>query len=258
MDIATIIGLVIAWGAILGGFVMEGGSIGSLVSPSAAIIVIGGSFGATVVSFALKHTTSLPIIFKQALLTKRADPLELLQTVVAAAKKARQSGILALESDAKDQENTFIRNALQLVVDGTPPELVREILETEIQTMRERHQTGSQFFASWGGFLPTLGVLGTVMGLVHMLENLDDPGSMGEGIATAFIATLYGVGIANLFCLPIATKLRNSSHQEIAAYEMAIEGILSLQAGDNPRLVLTKMRAFLPPSAKRELDALEA
>jgi chemotaxis protein MotA len=252
MDIATIIGLVLAFGGVLVGFIMEGGNPASLVELSPIIIVIVGSLGATVIGFTMNHLTSIPKVLNNAFLRKHTDPLEMFSQLVALAKKARQSGILALESETKNIHNEFLRNAIQLVVDGTSPELVREILEIEIDALRARHKEGQEFFAAWGGFAPTLGVLGTVMGLIHMLENLSDPAGMGKSIAAAFIATFYGVGIANLFLLPIAAKLKIISHEEIGTYEMSVEGILSLQAGDNPRVVATKMRSFLPPTLKRK------
>ena len=257
MDLATIIGLVMGIGAIIGGFLMEGGSLRALVEPSAAIIVIPGTLGATLIGFSLKHTSKLPNIVKNAFQDGRIDRLELVRLIVNLAKQARRSGILTLESEARNLENHFLRNAIQLVVDGTQPELVREILETEVDAMKSRHSFGAEFFASMGGYSPTLGIIGTVMGLVHMLENLDKPGSMGPAIATAFIATLYGVSLANLVYLPLSSKLKDKSKAEAASYEMAIEGILSLQAGDNPRIVALKMRPFLSTTDKRLLDTEE-
>ncbi|HEY3417317.1 MAG TPA: flagellar motor protein [Armatimonadota bacterium] len=253
MDLATLIGMLLGLGAVLGGFIMEGGKPSSLIEVSAAVIVLGGSIGATIVSFSMRHITGLPNIIKQAFFARKEDPLEMVKLIVSLAKKARQSGILALEAEAQQLENPFVRNAIQLVVDGTQPELVSEILDTEIEAMRERHKIGVDFFTSWGGLSPTLGVLGTVMGLVHMLENLSDPGGMGPSIAVAFIATFYGVGFANLVFLPIASKLKFQSHHELALYEMIVIGILALQAGENPGIVSTKMQAYLSPGHKRQL-----
>lgn len=257
MDLATVIGMILGWGCIIGGFLMEGGRPGALVEKSAAVIVFGGSIGATIICFSLKHTTSLPIVLKQAFFSKSLDRLQMMQDIVSLAKKARQAGILALEGEIARLDNVFLKQSVQLVVDGTQPELVREILDTEIEAMRMRHKGGVEFFTMWGGFAPTLGVLGTVMGLVHMLENLSDPGGMGPSIATAFIATFYGVGFANMFFLPVASKLKARSHEELSTYEMAVEGILSLQAGDNPRVVSTKMRSFLSPAEKKVLEVEE-
>lgn len=255
MDIATILGIVLAWGAVVVALLMEGGNLKSMVSPSSAILVFGGTIGATIVSFTLKHVTGLPGALRQAFLTKKLDSLSVIRLIVSLSRKARQSGILALESEIEKIENLFIRQALQLVVDGIQPEMVRETLETEVAAMAARHKVGEDFFSTMGGFAPTLGIIGTVMGLVHMLENLDKPGGMGPAIAAAFIATLYGVMSANLLFLPLAGKLKSRSHEEVALYELAIEGILMLQAGENPHVVSQKMRAFLSPDAKRQLDA---
>jgi chemotaxis protein MotA len=254
MDLATVIGIALAWGAFYVALIMEGGHLESLIEPSAAIIVFGGTFGATIISFSLRHLTNLPKVVRQAFFTKSLDSLEVIRLIVGLSKKARQSGILALESEARVIENEFLRNAVQLVIDGTQPEMVREIMETEIASMSTRHKVGAEIFATLGGFAPTLGIIGTVMGLVHMLENLDKPGGMGPAIAAAFCATLYGVMSANMLFLPIGSKLKARSHEEVAAYELAVEGILALQAGDNPRVVALKMRSFLPPDAKRKLD----
>ncbi len=257
MDLATVIGLVLAWSALIGGYLMEGGRMGALVGPSAAVIVFGGSLGATLVSFLLKHSMNIPTVIRMAFFERHMDRIELVRLIVNLAKQARRSGILTLEAEARNIGNSFLRNAIQLVVDGTQPELVRDILDTEVDAMKARHKLGVEFFTAWGGYCPTLGVIGTVMGLVHMLENLDKPGGMGPAIATAFLATFYGVSFANLFLLPVAAKLKINSHEEEETYNMAIEGILSLQAGDNPRVVAQKMRPFLSPIGKQKLDAEE-
>lgn len=254
MDLGTLVGLILAFGGIFVGYLMEGGRITALFEPSAAIIVFGGSAGATIISFSLKHSLGIINVLRQAFIPKHTDREAMLQQIVDLARQARRSGILTLEAEAKKLDNVFLREAIQLVVDGTTPELVREILEIEVYEMRRRHKAGADFFTTWGGYAPTLGVLGTVMGLVHMLESLDEPGAMGPAIATAFIATFYGVGFANIFLLPIAAKLHGQSEAEVASYEMAIEGVLSLQAGDNPRVVAMRMRSFLAPDAKRKLD----
>lgn len=255
MDIATLIGFILAWASMMVAFVMEGGKFSSLFSPSALVLVLGGSAGATIFSFKLKHSTNITSVVKQAFFSKAIERLELLKQIVELAKKARKDGILALEAQIATLTNPFLRQSLQLVVDGTQPELVREIMETEIDAMQARHKAGEEFFGTWGGYAPTLGIIGTVMGLVHMLENLSDPGGMGPAIATAFLATLYGVCFANLFLLPVGTKLKIASHEELESYNMAVEGILSLQAGDNPRVVGMKMRSFLSAPEKQKMDA---
>jgi chemotaxis protein MotA len=254
MDIATIVGLIVAFGGVIVGFIMEGGKPLSLIEPSAMVIVFGGTLGATITSFSLKHITSLPNIARQAFFAHNADRVVMVKLIVELARKARQSGILSLESEASKIDDRFMKRAIQLIVDGTPPEMVREVLETEVDAMGTRHKIGEEVFSTAGGYAPTLGVIGTVMGLVHMLENLDEPGGMGPSIAMAFIATLYGVVSANLIFLPIAAKLRARSAEERSIYDVAIEGILALQAGDNPRVVAMRMRAHLPPALAKQLD----
>ena len=184
---------------------------------------------------------------KKALFENKNDLTDLTKTVVEFARKARKEGILALDRDCANIEDRFLKKGMQLIVDGTPSELVREVLETEIVAMQERHKAGETVFATAGGFAPTLGIIGTVMGLIGMLAKLSDPGKMGPAIASAFIATLYGVGLANLFLLPIGSKLKAKTTDEVVTYEMIIEGVLSIQAGDTPRIVEMKMLAFLPP-----------
>jgi len=254
MDIATILGIVLAFGAILVSVLIEGGGLGQFVNMPAIIIVIGGTLGATILSYPLKQILGLPGVMKHAFMFKESDAVAVMRQIVEYARKARREGILALEQDAHNTDNQFLRLGIQLVVDGTPAELVREILETEISSMRKRHGVGESIFSTLGGFAPTLGILGTVMGLVNMLARLNEPGEMGHAIAAAFCATLYGVGIANLVFLPIGNKLKMRSHHEAALYELIIEGVLALQEGDNPRVVQSKMEAFLPPKDKARLQ----
>jgi chemotaxis protein MotA len=254
MDIATIAGLLLAFGALMVAVLIEGGKLGGFFNVSAGIIVLGGTLGAMVVCYPFKTILGMPGVLKQAFFAMEIDPLGMMKTVIQFARKARREGILVLEEDAKRLNNEFLKTGIQLVVDGTPGELVREILETQVRSMEQRHQTGEGMFSTLGGFAPTLGILGTVMGLVHMLASLDEPGKMGPAIAAAFIATLYGVGTANLIFLPIASKLKARSQAESLAYELAIEGILSLQAGDNPRVVASKMASFLPPKLRAQFE----
>jgi len=247
MDLATIIGLIVGFGAVLGSLVTEGGKIADLVNPAAFMLVIGGTLGATIVTSSLKNLLGLPAVIKKAFICKDMNLAEIITLMLEFARKARRDGILALESQVRDLDNKFLQMGMQLVVDGTPSEMVREILETEVVSLQERHKGGEAIFNTMGGLSPTLGVIGTVMGLIHMLSTLNEPGKMGPAIASAFIATLYGVSFANLVFLPIGTKLKVRTTEEIIAYDMIIEGILSIQAGDNPRMVEQKMKAFLPP-----------
>jgi len=255
MDFATILGFLIAWGALLVALAMEGGKVSDLLNPSAFILVVGGTMGATIVAFSMKQIRGLPAIVRKAFFCKDTDLMRIIAIMVTFARKARKDGILALENESKHIDNKFLKMGIRLVVDGTPSEMVREILETEIVSLQERHKVGENIFATMGGFAPTLGIIGTVMGLIHMLSSLDQPGKMGPAIASAFIATLYGVGLANLVFLPIGAKLKTRTAEEIIAYDMMVEGILSIQAGDNPRMVELKMLAFLPPKQRMLLAA---
>lgn len=255
MDITTIVGLVLAWGAFFGSVIMEGGSLSSFMNPSALILVFGGTIGATLMSFPLSQIKKLPQIIKNAFTGSDPDVSKVIQNLVHFAERARREGLLALEDEAKAIDDAFLQKGIQLAVDGTDPELVRRILETEVAYVQERHAVGANIFATAGGFAPTLGVIGTVAGLVHMLANLSDPGSMGPSIASAFIATLMGVSSANLIFLPIAGKLKNRSAGEVLVREIMMEGILSIQAGDNPRVVEEKLKAFLAPAQRALMDA---
>ncbi len=255
MDLATLIGLVLAWGAFLGSILIEGGDLSALLNPSAALLVFGGTLGASMICFPLSTVTSLPGIVKNAFLSKKEDVGHLIKTLVGYAEKARREGLLALEDEVQKMDDPFLKKGIQLAIDGTDPELVREIMETDIQFLGTRHHEGANLFGTMGGFAPTLGVIGTVSGLVHMLANLSDPGSMGPSIAAAFIATLYGVCSANLLFLPLGNKLKAISHEEVLVREIIMEGILAIQAGDNPRIVEEKLKAFLSPKIRKTIEA---
>jgi len=251
MDLATVLGLLLAWGALLASLGLEGGSLKDLFNVPALVLVLFGTFGATVVGSSVKTVLSLPTILRNAWVKTTLDPAELITIMVGFARRARTEGILSLEEAASKLDNRFLRKGVELVVDGTPSVMVREILETEIVATQERHKVGESFFTTMGGFSPTLGIIGTVMGLISMLAKLNEPGKMGHAIAAAFTATFYGVALANLLYLPIAGKLKSRTAEEVVACEMIIEGILSIQAGDNPRIVETRMSAYLPPSMRR-------
>ena len=252
MDLATVIGLLLAWGAVGASLVLEGGSPKDMFNVPAIILVTFGTIGATVVGTSIKTLATIPAVLKSALRTDDLDPVQVIDMMVGFARKARLDGILSLEAAASKVENRFLRKAVELVVDGTPSVMVREILETEIVAMQERHKVGETVFTTAGGFAPTLGIIGTVMGLISMLAKLNEPGKMGHAIAAAFTATLYGVAFANLAYLPIAAKLRSRTAEEVVVCEMIIEGILSIQAGDNPRIVHTRMSAYLPPTLRAQ------
>ncbi len=259
MDLATIIGLVLAWGGFFGSVLMEGGNLAAFLNPSALILVLGGTLGATIVSFPLSDIIAMPKVLKNAFVGGGHDMAHVITMLVKFAERARREGLLALEDEAKDITDEFLKKGIMLAVDGTDPELVRTIMETDIAYLAERHEIGANIFATMGGFAPTLGVIGTVAGLVHMLANLSDPGSMGPSIAAAFIATLLGVSTANLIFLPLGNKLKLRSKHEVMSREVMMEGILAIQAGDNPRIVEEKLKAYLSPTVRKAVAAaLEA
>lgn len=255
IDWGIIAGLITGFGALLAGMLLEGTSPISFLSFSAFVIVIVGTMGATLTSVGLDNFKRMPKTFMRAITYRSTDRSEAITTLVAFAEKARREGLLVLEDDLQGVGNEFLRKGVQLVVDGTDPELVKEILQTEVDSLAEEHQRDSTSWTTTGGYSPTLGIIGTVMGLVNVLGNLQDAKALGPAIAVAFIATFYGVAMANLVYLPIGLKLGVCSADEIAGRELMIEGILSIQSGDNPRIVEEKLVAFLEEGDKTAFRA---
>jgi chemotaxis protein MotA len=202
------------------------------------------------VSFPFKTITTLPKLFLVAILGSKIEPAGAIEALSKMSDKARREGLLALEEESKKIDDSFLKKGVMLVVDGVDPAQVRKILELEIEHMQERHAQGSGFMNAAGGFAPTMGIIGTVMGLVNVLKELDDPGKLGESIAAAFLATLWGILSANLIWIPLANKLKVKSEEEAAYRHLLLEGILALQSGENPRLVKEKLSAFLAPAAR--------
>jgi len=248
----TAIGIGGAFVALLLAVVMEGGNPAGLLNIPAFIIVVGGTFCATAASSSFEQVARIPALYKVAFSGASLDSHGASKQMVALAEKARREGLLALERDVKEIEDEYTRKGIQLVVDGTDSELVRSILQSEIDGMMQRHQQNAHMFATGGGFAPTLGILGTVLSLVHVLENLSNPGELGHSIAGAFLATLYGVGSANLIFLPVSNKLKELSTEEALYRTMLLEAVLSIQAGDNPRMLAEKLETFIPPDARGE------
>lgn len=251
MDLA-VLGFVIAFAALVGGFMMEGGHVTALLQPTAAVIVIGGTIGATIFSFTFNDLKQVPQLLRVSFFSNIPEPIETIELIVSLADEARREGLLQLENRLGDIDDPFLRKGIQLVVDGTDPELVRSILEAELYAAQERHSVGAGIFEAAGGYAPTMGIIGTVMGLVHVLSSIESPESLGPAIGMAFIATLYGVASANIFWLPLAAKLQNLSKKEMLHRQLMLEGIVSLQAGYNPILIRERLTAFLKPEARRE------
>ena len=245
MDLASIGGIVLALGAILGAMLMEGGSIGQVSQLTAAMIVIGGTAGAVMVQFPLD-------IFLAALkgvigvfMHKGADSEKILAQLVEFANKARKSGIVSLDSDLATVSDPFLKQGLMLAVDGTEPSEVRKIMQLELDNKAEMEEKIPQVSESAGGFAPTVGIIGAVLGLIQVMQHLDNIDEVGKGIAVAFVATIYGVALSNLFCLPAAGKLKIRHKEETMVKEMMLEGVVSILEGLNPRMIETKLRTFL-------------
>jgi chemotaxis protein MotA len=244
MDIATIGGILFAIACILGGQALEGGHAGSLVQATAAIIVVGGTIGAVAVSFPLPDFIRGIKMGSQAFKQKKSDVGELIKQVVDLAGVARREGVLALEQRMAELKEPFLKRAVGFLVDGVDAAVARDALETEIAQEFEEGVVGAKVFEAAGGYAPTVGIIGAVLGLIHVMENLSDPSKLGGGIATAFVATVYGVGIANLIFLPLANKLKRKLVVERERKTLIAEGVLSIQAGLNPRVLEEKLAAY--------------
>ncbi|WP_438447355.1 flagellar motor protein [Gorillibacterium sp. sgz5001074] len=245
MDITTLLGLIVAFAGLLVGYVWDGGHLDALGVPSAMLIVFGGTIGAVIISFPLSQLKGVGTALKIAFTEPRRNPIQTIDELVEMATIARREGVLALEQKAQEHPNPFVKEGLMMVVDGTDPELTRQILELEMDAREHAYEGYAKVFESAGGFAPTMGIIGTVMGLIHVLGNLSDPNNLGPAIAVAFTATLYGVMSANVIYLPIASKIKVRSEEQISEMELMLEGILALQAGENPQLIKKKLTSFL-------------
>lgn len=250
MDIMAVGGLIFALCSLVLGFLSEGGHVDALLAPSAALIVFGGTIGATAISFSMREIATVPSLLKIVFVSKMHEPRQTIDMIVSLAEEARREGLLYLENRLVEIDDPFLRKGLQLVVDGTDPEVVKSIMEVEMYSQQERHHTGANIFETAGGYSPTMGIIGTVMGLVHVLGNVESPEGLGPAIAMAFMATLYGVGSANVLWFPLGAKLQNLSKKELQQREIILEGIISLQAGYNPIIIRERLTAFLIPSAR--------
>jgi chemotaxis protein MotA len=217
---------------------------------SALLLIIAGTGGVTLASVGMESMKRIPQLYKLVINSEPPAIQERVELLVSLAEQARREGLLALDAKVGEIEDDFTKKGLQLVVDGTDPELVREILEAEIDGMTARHHAGALPFEKAGGFAPTIGIIGTVMGLVHVLQNLSAPSTLGPSISSAFIATLMGVGSANVIYLPVANRLKAMSAEEVELRTLTLEGILAVQAGDNPRVVADKLTSYLPPAER--------
>lgn len=245
LDLLSIIGVVLALLAIFGGNFLEGGHLSQLFQLTALLIVVGGTLGAAMLQ------TSLPVFLRAMQMARWVfvmPPINLpttLEKIVNWSQMTRREGLLALENSSDLETDLFSRKGLQLLVDGNEPAVIRNVLETEINVMEQFELQAAKFYEVMGGYSPTIGILGAVMGLIHVMNNLADPGMLGSGIATAFVATIYGVGFANLLFLPIAGKLKAIVQQRALQYEMLMEGIVGIADGENPRNIESRLQSYL-------------
>lgn len=249
MDIATIIGIIAGFGLIFMAIVL-GGSPLIFVNVPSMIIVIGGTMAGMLISFPLSDIIGVIGPVRNAFFHTEVDPGELIKKITEFATIARREGILALESHAGETDNEFLSKSIQLAIDGTAPELIKDILTTEVAFMEDRHSLGQSILATGGALSPAFGMIGTLIGLVQMLATMDDPSTIGAGMAVALLTTLYGAILANIAFIPVAGKLKVRTASELLVKEIVIEGILSIQSGDNPRVVEQKLKAFIAPSLR--------
>lgn len=247
MDPATITGFAVAIGAVLAAIFMEGSSPMSVVLPAPMILVIGGTLGAGLASGTLPDAIRAFSTLRRFLLFKKPDMDATVQTIVALADRARREGLLSLEGAARDVDDEFLKSGLQAAIDGTDPDDLREMLEDRIASKRAQDRVTSKYFSGMGGYAPTIGIIGTVVSLVHVLENLSNPAEIGPMIASAFVATLWGLLTANLIWLPLGARVTRVSEIEASAMEVTVEGLLAIQSGANPRVVGLRLRSLLPP-----------
>ncbi len=259
MDIFLVIGVIAGLLAVVVGMIVKGANVLVLLNPAAAIIIFVGTTAAVMNSFPRKEFLNIPILFGVLFReNKEEDPLAIIKEIIGMAQVARKEGLLALEDVLKDKNDTFLGRSVGMVVDGIEPEYIREVMETEIENMEERHRAGAAVFTTAGGAAPTLGVLGAVIGLIGALGNLNDTEKLGHMIAAAFVATLYGIFVGYVICHPFASRLKRKSHAEIHSMHIIAEGILSIQAGENPKSIEKKLASMLDPVSRKHLDSMSA
>ncbi|BBD09405.1 motility protein A [Desulfovibrio ferrophilus] len=251
MDLATVIGLVLSLGLVAAAIV-TGGSPVVFISVPSLLIVVGGTIGATMVNYPLDKILGTVGVLKKTFFSSLESPADIIEKFMDYANRARREGILSLEPVIKQLDDFYLRKGLQLTVDGLEPQTIQEILETEIAYLEARHEVGAEISATLGMFAPAMGMIGTVIGLVQMLQTMDDPSSIGPAMAVALITTFYGAVLANLVFNPMAGKLKTRSKEEVLLKEMVMQGILSISKGENPRIIEEKLSSFLPPRDRKQ------
>jgi chemotaxis protein MotA len=251
-DLASMIGLTLAAVAILGGQALEGGSVKSLIQPTAAIIVLGGTFGACLLQFPLMVVLgSIKAIFT-VFQESETNNKDVIQEILHLANKARKEGVISLESEVQRITDPFLKKALTMAMDGVDPKVLREAMELQISNLEEEAEQPVKFWQAAGGYSPTIGIIGAVLGLIHVMENLADPSKLGGGIAVAFVATVYGVSLANLVYLPVSGKLKIKAKTRLVAKEIMLVGVISILEGENPRLIDDRLKSYLSHKEQEE------
>lgn len=245
MDILTVLGVIIGFGAILGGNFMEGGHIDALFNGPAALIVFGGTIGAALLQSPAKVYIGSIKLLRWVLFPPNLKLQKSIDKIIEWSEVSRREGLLGLEALIDEEQEPFAKKGLELLVDGAEPEMIRDILMLELEALESQQLQSAKVYDAMGGYAPTIGIIGAVMGLIHVMQNLSDPSKLGAGIATAFVATIYGVGVANLLLLPVAAKLKSQVQAYSQAREMMIEGITAIAEGENPRNVEIKLQGYL-------------
>ena len=251
MDIGTIIGIIVANVFVFAAIIMGGGA--GFINIPAMMITIGGSLAATLINFPLPKILGTMGVVRKAFAETGYDYAALFRTISDFAVRARRDGMLALEDDIEGIQDDFMKKGFQMAVDGNPAEMIKALLEEDIDNMLERHQVGHGIFKALGNYAPAFGMIGTLIGLIQMLRELDDPSSIGLGMAVALLTTLYGALVANMVALPIAGKLEQRTNEESSVKKMILHGILAIQEGNSPRVVQDKLRCFIPPKTREGL-----
>ncbi|HTZ17892.1 MAG TPA: flagellar motor protein, partial [Dissulfurispiraceae bacterium] len=251
-DIIALLGLLFGVGAIIAGNIVEGGTTAHLVQVAAALIVFGGTAGATMLSYPLKDLINAVSSLRMVFYEKKHDPFAVIEDSVNILVQARRMGLITLQPQIMQIENPFLRKGLNLVVDGMPPKMIRDILDQEISTYETKMRRASKVFESAGGYAPTIGILGAVLGLIQVMSNVAEPSKIGSGISVAFVATIYGVGSANLILLPIAKRILRRMNDDIYIMDLIVEGVLGVESGINPFFLRSKLNSFIEDRDKIE------
>lgn len=245
MDLISVAGILLGLTAIVGGQILEGGHIGSLVQPTAFLIVIGGTMGATLLQSSLQTFLKGLRMLGWVFSPPKLDAVSMVEQLTRWSHLARKEGLLSLENQIDTLQDDFFRKGLQLLVDGAEPDRLRDVMDVEIASFEGEMKLGAKVWESAGGYAPTIGILGAVMGLIHVMENLTDPSKLGGGIAVAFVATIYGVGSANLLFLPISKKLMANINRLVTFRELFVDGLIGIANGDNPRIIESRLQGYV-------------